>query len=302
MNRQDILALGLLIVILGLFFGLAAPKTYKIGKFDGTNINFMAGETFTLTIDRGATTDAEISKMNVESNNYPFSENWSDFGTDGIADRDEITPPEKFTDTKNTKNGKWDRGEKFVDKNSNGKWDRGEKFTDTKNTKNGKWDKGEKLDDKNGNGKWDGARAFDRNTNPDPHYDNYSANNPNGTEKNDQWDKGEKFVDVDGNSIWTAHLLEFRWEKIMPRGRGNFMSYTQTVPLNAVEGKPYILEYVGSDVGELKIKLTVIDKRSSFRNGYPVVVNESFKYTCNKIMEEAPVIKGQAAECCEKVL
>ena len=65
MNRQDILALGLLIVILGLFFGLAAPKTYKVGKFDGTNINFMAGETFTLTIDRGATTDAEISKMNV---------------------------------------------------------------------------------------------------------------------------------------------------------------------------------------------------------------------------------------------
>ena len=270
MKRQDILALGLLIIIIGLFFGLAGPKTYKIGKFDGTNINFMAGETFTLTIDRGATTDAEISKMNVTSSIYPYSENWSDFGTDGISDRDEMTEPERFTDTKNTKNGKWD--------------------------------KGEKLDDRNGNGKWDGALAYDRNVNSDPHYDNYSSDNPNGTEKNDQWDEGEKFTDVDGNATWTAHLLEFRWEKIMPRGKGSFMSYTHTVPLSSVKNKPYILEYIGNDVGDLEIKLTVIDKRSSFRNGYPVLLSESFHYKCNKIMEKAPIIKGQEAECCDKIL
>ena len=88
----------------------------------------------------------------------------------------------------------------------------------------------------------------------------------------------------------------------MPRGKGSFMSYTHTVPLSSVKNKPYILEYVGNDVGDLEIKLTVVDKRSSFRNGYPVLLSESFYYKCNKIMEKAPIIKGQEAECCDKVL
>ena len=269
MKLQDFVAFGILIIIFGLLFFLTTPKTPKLGNFDGENINFMAGETFTLTIDRGATTDTEISQMNIESNNYPFSENWNDFGADGVADRKEVTDPEKFTDTKNTKNGKWDKGEKFIDTN--------------------------------GNGKWDGALAYDRQTNPDPHGDNYSKNNPTGTEGNDEWDKGEKFIDVDGDQAWTPYLLEFRWEKIISYKSGRYYKRFQTIPLTPLEDKPYVLEYEGTDVGELNIRLTVFDKRSSFRNEYPVLASETFSFFCNKIMEQAPIIKGQPAECCDKV-
>ena len=41
----------------------------------------------------------------------------------------------------------------------------------------------------------------------------------------------------------------------------------------------------GSRVDYVTIQLTVIDKRSTFRNEYPVLVSETFTFFCNKIMK-----------------
>ena len=42
MKHQDILVFGVLIVVLGLFFGLAGPKKLEVGKFDGKNIIYLS--------------------------------------------------------------------------------------------------------------------------------------------------------------------------------------------------------------------------------------------------------------------
>lgn len=57
------------------------------------------------------------------------------------------------------KNGRWDPGEKFEDKNSNSAYDVGEPFTDAA-TKNARWDPAEKYTDTNKNQKYDAGEDF----------------------------------------------------------------------------------------------------------------------------------------------
>ncbi|MEE9393047.1 MAG: S41 family peptidase [Planctomycetota bacterium] len=65
---------------------------------------------------------------------------------------------ERFQDSKR-KNGIYDKGERFVDRNRNGRYDNGEDFTDGA-SRNGKWDRPEDYSDKNGNSTYDQGEDF----------------------------------------------------------------------------------------------------------------------------------------------
>ncbi len=86
---------------------------------------------------------------------------------------------EPFQDTPR-KDGRWNRGEPFEDKNGNGRYDFGEPFTDQA-SKNGRYDPPEKYTDANDNGKYDEGEDF------------VDANH------NGSWDDGEEFVDLNEN-------------------------------------------------------------------------------------------------------
>ncbi|NLF27987.1 MAG: hypothetical protein GX592_08830, partial [Clostridiales bacterium] len=81
-------------------------------------------------------------------------------------------------------NGKYDRGEPYIDANNSGGWDDGEPFDDV-NT-NGIYDPGEDYDDINSNGSWDAAEPFED--------DNH----------NGRYDRGEDYDDKNGNGFWNA--------------------------------------------------------------------------------------------------
>ena len=78
------------------------------------------------------------------------------------------------------KNGQYDRGEDFEDRNGNKRWDEGEPFTDVA-AKNGRWDKAEEFTDKNENERFDPGEDFvDKN-------------------RNGRWDDAEEYNDLNQN-------------------------------------------------------------------------------------------------------
>jgi C-terminal peptidase prc len=91
-------------------------------------------------------------------------------------------PGEQFVDVAR-KNGLYDRGEPYVDKNKNGRWDPGEPHTDIAR-KNSRWNKAEDWVDKNGNGKWDEGEDF-------------TDGNKDGV-----WNPAETFQDKNGNNTY----------------------------------------------------------------------------------------------------
>ena len=116
-----------MIVFVGVLFFTSGGTLSNLDKlpseFDGRNVIYPAGETFTLTFNANKTSDKE-TKLNMASSKYPYSESWGDIGNGQYDDG------ESFVDEKNYKNKKYDKGEKFVDANKNKKWDKGEKYTD----------------------------------------------------------------------------------------------------------------------------------------------------------------------------
>jgi carboxyl-terminal processing protease len=91
-------------------------------------------------------------------------------------------PGEVFKDMPR-KNGYYNPGEPFEDKNNNKRWDPGEPFTDV-GRKNNRWNDAEPWKDKNGNGKWDPGEEF--------------------TDENNDglWNPAEEFEDKNNNSIY----------------------------------------------------------------------------------------------------
>ena len=82
--------------------------------------------------------------------------------------------------TAESRNGKWDEGETYIDADMNGQWDPAEEFIDLSN---GKYDLGEEFTDSNDNGEWDQGEVF--------------IDSPNGV-----YDFGEEFTDTNGNGKW----------------------------------------------------------------------------------------------------
>ena len=264
MKLQEILIFVSLIVVVGILFYTSGGNLGNLdelpSEFDGKNVVYPAGDTFVLTFNAETTSDRE-TRINSESDKYPYSESWEDIGN-GRYDKGE-----KFTDTRNSKNGKWDKGEKFTDTNANGKRDKGEKFTDTRNSKNGKWDKGEKFTDV-----------------PDGEYTPYDINGK----------PFEIFTDSDLNGRWTQDLLEFRWEKIT--WKDNWKEQSTLLSAKSVS-EPWVLEYEGNDQGRIQIRLTVIDKRSTNRNEKGVVLSqEEWDFNCKRLLEKAPKIDSKKVE------
>lgn len=68
-------------------------------------------------------------------------------------------PGDKFSD-RPRRNGWYDTGEAFTDRNHNGRYDPGEPFED-RPRKNGSWDPGETFEDQNRNGKWDEGEPYE---------------------------------------------------------------------------------------------------------------------------------------------
>ncbi|MAX09879.1 MAG: hypothetical protein CMG13_03325 [Candidatus Marinimicrobia bacterium] len=293
MKLQEIIVFGSLIAIVGILFYTSGGNLSNLdelpSEFDGVNVVYPAGDTFVLTFNAKSTSDRE-TMVNSESEKYPYSESWVDIGN-GKYDKGE-----DFVDTRNSKNGKWDKGEKFtdtakkngvynkgedfVDANGNGKWDTGEKFTDTAK-KNGVYNKGEKfVDTRNSkNGKWDkGEKYTDI---PDGEYTPYDENgNP-----------FEKFTDSDLSGSWTRDLLEFRWEKVTLKDSWK----EQTTPLSSKSvSEPWLLEYEGNDQGRIQIRLTVVDYRSTNRNEKGIVLSEKeWDFNCERLLEKAPEIESK---------
>ena len=112
MKLQEILIFGSLIVIVGILFYTSGGNLGNLeelpSEFDGKNVVYPAGDTFVLTFNAETTSDRE-TRINSESDKYPYSESWEDIGN-GKYDKGE-----KYTDTRNSKNGKWDKGEKYTD-------------------------------------------------------------------------------------------------------------------------------------------------------------------------------------------
>ncbi|MEZ6194456.1 MAG: S41 family peptidase [Planctomycetota bacterium] len=86
---------------------------------------------------------------------------------------------EQFQDAPR-KNGTWDRGEKFEDRNGDGRYDAGEPYVDTE-AKNGRWDGAEEYTDANGNGRYDEG-------------EDYVDENQDG-----RWNDEEAYVDANEN-------------------------------------------------------------------------------------------------------
>jgi len=89
-------------------------------------------------------------------------------------------PGDKFFD-RPRRNGWYDTGEAFTDRNRNGRYDSGEPFED-RPRKNGSWDPGETFEDQNRNGKRDEGEPFE-DTNSDGEYnppEAYEDQNGNG--------------------------------------------------------------------------------------------------------------------------
>jgi len=91
-------------------------------------------------------------------------------------------PGEEFTDEPR-KNGFYNPGEEFEDRNGNRSWDPGEPFTDAAR-KNNRWDDAEPWKDQNGNGKWDPGEEF-------------TDDNGDGV-----WNPAEEFEDANGNGTY----------------------------------------------------------------------------------------------------
>ena len=144
---------------------------------------------------------------------------------------------------------------------------------------NGKYDKGERYTDANANGKYDkGERFTDV---PDGEYTPYDENG----------NLFEKFTDSDLNGSWTRDLLEFRWEKVTLKDSWK----EQTTPLSSKSvSEPWLLEYEGSDQGRIKIRLTVVDYRSTNRNENGIVLSEKeWDFNCERLLEKAPKIESK---------
>ena len=262
MKLQEIIVFGSLIAIVGILFYTSGGNLSNLdelpSEFDGVNVVYPAGDTFVLTFNAKSTSDRE-TMVNSESEKYPYSESWVDIGN-GKYDKGE-----DFVDTRNSKNGKWDTGEKFTDTaKKNGVYNKGEKFVDTRNSKNGKWDKGENYTDI-----------------PDGEYTPYDENgNP-----------FEKFTDSDLSGSWTRDLLEFRWEKVTLKDSWK----EQTTPLSSKSvSEPWLLEYEGNDQGRIQIRLTVVDYRSTNRNEKGIVLSEKeWDFNCERLLEKAPEIESK---------
>ena len=112
MKLQEILVFGSLIIVVGMLFYTSGGNLSSLDElppeFDGKNVVYPAGDTFVLTFNAKSTSDRE-TLINSESNKYPYSESWVDIGN-GKYDKGE-----KFVDTRNSKNGKWDKGEEYTD-------------------------------------------------------------------------------------------------------------------------------------------------------------------------------------------
>ena len=257
MKFEEILIFGSMIVFVGVLFFTSGGTLSNLDKlpseFDGRNVIYPAGETFTLTFNANKTSDKE-TKLNMASSKYPYSESWGDIGNGQYDDG------ESFVDEKNYKNKKYDKGEKFVDANKNKKWDKGEKFTDEAR-KNKKWDKGEKYTDV-----------------PDGEYTHFDVDGK----------RFEEFSDDDLNGVWTQDLLEFRWEKVISKG-GNRKQKVTSLPVENLS-KPWLLTYEGNDQGRFNVRLTVSDYRSTNRNEQYVVTQEEWHFNCKRILEKAPKI------------
>ena len=112
MKLQEIIVFGSLIAIVGILFYTSGGNLSNLdelpSEFDGVNVVYPAGDTFVLTFNAKSTSDRE-TMVNSESEKYPYSESWVDIGN-GKYDKGE-----DFVDTRNSKNGKWDKGEKYTD-------------------------------------------------------------------------------------------------------------------------------------------------------------------------------------------
>ncbi|MBN2490201.1 MAG: S41 family peptidase, partial [Planctomycetes bacterium] len=81
------------------------------------------------------------------------------------------------------KNGQYDPGEIFTDRNGNGRYDEGEPFVDIAR-RNGIWDPGEPLEDLNHNGRWDEGEPYED------------------TNRDGQYSAPEEFEDLNGNGVF----------------------------------------------------------------------------------------------------
>ena len=296
MKLQEILIFGSLIAVVGILFYSSGGNLESLdelpSEFDGKNVIYPAGDTFVLTFNAETTSDRE-TRINSESDKYPYSESWEDIG-----------------------NGKYDEGEEWVDTNNskNGKWDKGEKFTDTAK-KNGVYNKGEEFTDANGNGKWDKGEEFVDTAKKNGVYNKGEKFVDTRNSKNGKWDKGEKYTDIpdgeytpydidgkpfetftdsDLNGAWTQDLLEFRWEKVTLKNNWK----EQITPLSSKSvSEPWILEYEGNDQGRIQVRLTVIDRRSTNRNEKDVVLSQKeWNFNCKRLLESAPKIDSKKVE------
>jgi len=113
-------------------------------------------------------------------------------------------------------NGRWDRGEDWIDLDGDGVYDYAEAWTDrtdpvTGQNNIGVWDPWDPFVDANGNGVWDPAepQASEQDINGNGRWDGERFQDANGDGVFDRW---ESFVDANGNGVWD-------WTDINGNGR-----------------------------------------------------------------------------------
>ncbi len=116
-------------------------------------------------------------------------------------------------------NGKWEKGETYIDSNNNNIWDDAEKFIDSNN--NGIYDLGEEFIDI-GNGEWDWKDLNDNGIWDKGEGEEFVDENNNGIRDNGEiippnlmWDSNEPFIDK-GNGVWDP------WEEFIDEGNGTW--------------------------------------------------------------------------------
>ena len=329
-DKKELLIFIILIGVIATLFTFTADGTEvtAAGELNNSdNVVYNAGDTFQLMLDAGKTTDTSLGSKGVsKSKDYPYSEDWDDYGLDNCQDRyedgDGGCAKEAIEDGEMTKE---ELAEKVKDKKAD---PNGDNWIDCNGSGLCKGDAGWKSD--MGNGKWNQGEKMDGNR---------------------QWDYGEYVHDVDNNSTYTEDLLAFRWYKIEEvrnpiRGKQllyvgldghtlntnvcsvndflknkcdnadmfvncgsrsnlsiddegmteifNAPSCEDFVFVNKKNGirKPWKLEYEGNDVGTLEINLKVLDLGSYYVNGDNklMVHDEQFSFDCTRLKEAGPEV------------
>ena len=322
--QKELLIFGVLIAVIAALFNFTAPATEvtAAGELNNSdNVVYNAGEKFQLLLDASTTKDSSIKSKSAD---YPYSEDWDDYGLDNCADQYEDGMGGCAKEA--IQNGDMTKQE-LADKVKGKKTDpNGDNWVDCNGSGLCKGDVGWK--DSMGNGKWDDGEKMD---------------------KNKRWDYGEYVHDVDNNSTYTENLLDFRWYKI--EEVKNSMSGKESVyvgldgytlntnvcsvndflknncnSVNMFVGcgsqaisidddgmteifnapscedfvfvnkdgmkKPWMLQYEGNDMGALEINLKVMDLGSYHVNGDNklMVHDEQFNYECTRLKQEGPTV------------